>query len=61
MAALKKADWNSLVELVNLATYSNVTLSLPPVRLAGYQGWPALGGAIGQHYVQDITKNQVWG
>lgn len=59
VAALKQRNWDSLRELANFATYSNVALALPHLRLAGHHGWPALCTAAGQLYVDDITKNQV--
>jgi len=47
------------VQVLNLAPWGNVLLQLPPLRTHGAHGWAALGAAVGEHYLKDITTNQV--
>lgn len=56
LSALKAGN---LAEVLNLAPWGNVLLQLPPLRLSGAQGWAALGTAVGEHWLKDITTNQV--
>ena len=56
LAALKAGN---LAEVLNLAPWGNVLLQLPPLRLSGAHGWAALGAALGDHWLKDITTNQV--
>ncbi|BDA50280.1 probable autophagy-related protein 2 at C-terminar half [Coccomyxa sp. Obi] len=55
LAALKAGN---LAEVLNLAPWGNVLLQLPPLRLSGAHGWAALGTALGDHWLKDITTNQ---
>lgn len=56
LAALKAGN---LAEVLNLAPWGNVLLQLPPLRLSGAHGWAALGAALGDHWLKDITTHQV--
>jgi hypothetical protein len=58
LAALKAGN---LAEVLNLAPWGSVLLQLPPLRLSGARGWAALGEAVGEHWLRDITTNQVKG
>ena len=56
LAALKAGN---LAEVLNLAPWGGVLLQLPPVRLSGVHGWPALGAAVGELWLRDIVGSQV--
>lgn len=55
LAALKAGN---LAEVLNIAPWGNVLLQLPPLRLSGAHGWAALGAALGDHWLKDITTHQ---
>ncbi|KAK9836947.1 hypothetical protein WJX81_001853 [Elliptochloris bilobata] len=55
LAALKAGN---LAEVLNLAPWGGVLLQLPPVRLSGVHGWPALGAAVGELWLRDIVGSQ---
>ncbi len=56
LAALKAGN---LAEVLNLAPWGSVLLQLPPVRLSGVHGWPALGAAVGEAWLRDVVGTQV--
>ena len=55
LAALKAGN---LAEVLNLAPWGGVLLQLPPARLSGVHGWPALGAAVGEHWLRDVVGTQ---
>jgi len=55
LAALKAGN---LAEVLNLAPWGGVLLQLPPARLSGVHGWPALGTAVGEHWLRDVVGTQ---
>ncbi len=56
LAALKAGN---LAEVLNLAPWGSVLVQLPPVRLSGVHGWPALGAAVGEAWLRDVVGTQV--
>lgn len=50
----------SFVEVLSLVPWGGVKLDLPHVKASGLHGWPALGSAVGNAYLQDIASSQVW-
>ncbi|KAL3156294.1 hypothetical protein ABBQ32_012565 [Trebouxia sp. C0010 RCD-2024] len=49
----------SFVEVLNLVPWGGVQLDLPHVKATGLHGWPALGSAVANAYLQDIASSQV--
>ena len=56
MDILRQRSMRSLIELINLFSFSGVALGLPRVRLAGYHGWGALANTVGLLYLQQISS-----
>ena len=56
VAALRAGN---LAEVLNITAWSNVVVQLPHVRLAGVEGWDALGSLLAQRYLNDVASSQV--
>ena len=56
VAALRAGN---LAEVLNVAGWSNVTVQLPAIRIAGLNGWDALGALVAQRYLSHIASSQV--
>ena len=56
MDILRQRSMRSLLELVNLFSFSGVALGLPRLRLAGYHGWGALADTVGLLYLQQVSS-----
>ena len=48
-----------LRQVMNVAPWGEVVLTLPAVRLRGVHGWSAVAAAIGDVYLRDIISTQV--